>query len=52
MTSQASTTREDKLQFDPDRAREVRAVLDQLERAELSSELRADLRRVHVLTHN
>ncbi|MGQ0716732.1 MAG: M14 family zinc carboxypeptidase [Pseudonocardiales bacterium] len=37
-------------QFDPDHAREVRAVLGQLERAELSTELRADLRRLHLLT--
>lgn len=37
-------------QFDPDQAREVRAVLGQLKSAELSTELRADLRRLHVLT--
>ncbi|MGH3823926.1 MAG: M14 family zinc carboxypeptidase [Pseudonocardiaceae bacterium] len=37
-------------QFDSDYAREVRSVLDQLERAELSAELRADLRRLHLLT--
>ena len=37
-------------QFDPDHAHEIRAVLGQLERTELSTELRADLRRLHLLT--
>ncbi len=37
-------------QFDPDHARDVRAVLSQMERAELSTEFRADLRRLHLLT--
>lgn len=37
-------------QFSPDHAHEVRALLGELERAELSTQLRADLRRLHLLT--
>ena len=37
-------------QFDSASAREIRALLGQLERAEPSTQLRADLRRLHLLT--